>query len=56
MMDGKGTFELTHTAQGPKYTIPHAKSTWRIDQLTSIDVAYINHREIITLGNDSTTV
>ncbi|MFL6324848.1 MAG: hypothetical protein ACJ72C_08800, partial [Nitrososphaeraceae archaeon] len=49
----KKYFEFTHTGQGPKYNIPHtwggAKSTWRNDQLTSIDVAYMNHREIIAL-------
>src|SRR5919198_4276926 len=60
----KKYFEFTHTGQGEQYTIPHtwggAKSTWRNDQLTSIDVAYMNHREIIALsGNNdsnSTTV
>ena len=42
--------------QGPKYIIPHtwgdAKSTWRNDQLTSIDVAYMNHREILYGDNN----
>jgi hypothetical protein len=28
------------------------KSTWRNDQLTSIDVAYMNHRKIISLSNN----
>jgi hypothetical protein len=54
MMDGKST-EFTHTGQGPKYNMVHtwggAKSTWRNDQLTSIDVAYMNHREIVALEN-----
>ena len=54
----KKYFEFTHTGQGPKYNIPHtwggAKSTWRNDQLTSIDVAYMNHREIIALNNGNT--
>jgi len=49
----KKYFEFTHTGQGEEYNIPHtwggAKSTWRNDQLTSIDVAYMNHREIIAL-------
>ena len=52
----KKYFEFTHVGQGPKYIIPHtwggAKSTWRNDQLTSIDVAYMNHREIIALSNN----
>ncbi len=43
--------EFTHSGQGEEYNIPHtwggAKSTWRNDQLTSIDVAYMNHREIV---------
>jgi hypothetical protein len=26
---------------------------WRNDQLTSIDVAYMNHREIIALSNNN---
>jgi hypothetical protein len=51
----KKYFEYTHTGQGAKYNMPHswggAKSTWRNDQLTSIDVAYMNHREIIALNN-----
>jgi hypothetical protein len=46
----KKYFEFTHTGQGNKYKIPHswggAKSSWRNDWLTSIDVAYMNHREI----------
>ena len=50
----KKYFEFTHTGQGPKYIIPHtwggAKSTWRNDQLTSIDVAYMNHREIVAMN------
>ncbi|MFL6398571.1 MAG: hypothetical protein ACJ72J_03185 [Nitrososphaeraceae archaeon] len=54
----KKYFEFTHTGQGPKYNIPHtwggAKNTWRNDQLTSIDVAYMNHREIIALNNGNT--
>ena len=49
----KKYFEFTHTGQRPKYIIPHtwggAKSTWRNGQLTSIDVTYMNHREIIAL-------
>jgi hypothetical protein len=49
---------LCISGQGPKYNIPHtwggAKSTWRNDQLTSIDVAYMNHREIIALNNGNT--
>jgi hypothetical protein len=53
----KKYFEYTHTGQGAKYNIPHswggAKSTWRNDQLTSIDVAYMNHREIIALNNNN---
>ena len=53
----KKYFEFTHTGRGPKYNIPHtwggAKSTWRNDQLTSIDVAYMNHREIIALNNSN---
>jgi hypothetical protein len=52
----KKYFEFTHTGQGDQYTIPHtwggAKNTWRNDQLTSIDVAYMNHREIIALNNN----
>ena len=52
----KKYFEFTHTGQGEKYNIPHtwggARSTWRNDQLTSIDVAYMNHREIISLSNN----
>jgi hypothetical protein len=51
----KKYFEYTHTGQGDQYNIPHtwggAKNTWRNDQLTSIDVAYMNHREIIALNN-----
>jgi hypothetical protein len=51
----KKYFEYTHTGQGEEYNIPHtwggAKSTWRNDQLTSIDVAYMNHREINALNN-----
>jgi hypothetical protein len=51
----KKYFEFTHTGRGPKYNVPHtwggAKSTWRNDQLTSIDVAYMNHRAIIALNN-----
>ena len=51
----KKYFEFTHTGQGPKYNMVHtwggAKSTWRNDQLTSIDVAYMNHREIVALEN-----
>ena len=53
----KKYFEFTHTGQGPKYIMPHtwggAKSTWRNDQLTSIDVAYMNHREIVALSNNN---
>ena len=53
----KKYFEFTHTGQGEEYNIPHtwggAKSTWRNDQLTSIDVAYMNHREIIALNNSN---
>jgi hypothetical protein len=30
-----------------------AKNTWRNDQLTSMDVAYMNHREIISLNNNN---
>ena len=52
----KKYFEFTHTGQGEEYNMPHtwggAKSTWRNDQLTSIDVAYMNHREIIALNNN----
>jgi hypothetical protein len=52
----KKYFEFTHTGQGDQYNIPHtwggAKNTWRNDQLTSIDVAYMNHREIIALNNN----
>jgi hypothetical protein len=51
----KKYFEFTHTGQGKRYNMVHtwggAKSTWRNDQLTSIDVAYMNHREIIALNN-----
>jgi hypothetical protein len=51
----KKYFEFTHTGQGEKYNIPHtwggAKNTWRNDQLTSMDVAYMNHREIISLNS-----
>jgi hypothetical protein len=47
----KKYFEFTHTGQGTKYDMAHtwggAKSIWRNDQLTNIDVAYMNHREII---------
>jgi hypothetical protein len=53
----KKYFEFTHNGQGDQYNMPHiwggARSTWRNDQLTSIDVAYMNHREIIALTNDS---
>jgi hypothetical protein len=53
----KKYFEFTHTGRGSKYNIPHtwggAKNTWRNDQLTSIDVAYMNHREIIALSNNN---
>jgi hypothetical protein len=46
----KKYFEFIHTGQGDKYKIPHtwggAKNTWRNDWLTSIDIAYMNHREI----------
>ena len=53
----KKYFEFTHSGQGRKYNMAHtwggAKSTWRNDQLTSIDVAYLNHREIIALSNNS---
>jgi hypothetical protein len=53
----KNYFEFTHTGQGPKYIIPHtwggAKNTWRNVQLTSIDVAYMNHREIVALSNNN---
>jgi hypothetical protein len=56
----KKYFEYTHTGQGEEYNIPHtwggAKSTWRNDQLTSIDVAYMNHREIIALNNNNNMV
>ncbi len=44
----KKYFEFTHTGQGEKYNMVHtwggAKTTWRNDQLTSIDVTYMNHR------------
>ena len=50
-------FEFTHTGQGPKYITPHtwggAKNTWRNVQLTTIDVAYMNHREIVALSNNN---
>jgi hypothetical protein len=53
----KKYFEFTHTGQGEKYNMVHtwggAKNTWRNDQLTSIDVAYMNHREIISLNNNN---
>ena len=53
----KKYFEFTHTGHGDKYDMVHtwggAKTTWRSDQLTSIDVAYMNHREIISLSNNS---
>jgi hypothetical protein len=53
----KKYFEFTHSGQGRKYNMAHtwgvAKSTWRNDQLTSIDVAYLNHREMIALSNNS---
>jgi hypothetical protein len=56
----KKYFEFTHTGQGTKYNMPHtwggAKSTWRNDQLTSIDVAYMNHREIIAMNNNKNSV
>jgi hypothetical protein len=52
----KKYFEFTHTGQGEEYNIPHtwggAKSTWRNDQLTSIDVAYMNQREIIAMNSN----
>lgn len=51
----KKYFEFIHTGQGVKYKIPHtwggAKNTWRNDWLTSIDIAYMNHREISTFSN-----
>jgi hypothetical protein len=51
----KKYFEFIHTGQGDKYKIPHtwggAKNTWRNDWLTSIDIAYMNHREISTFTN-----
>ena len=51
----KKYFEFIHTGQGDKYKIPHtwggAKNTWRNDWLTSIDIAYMNHREISTFSN-----
>jgi hypothetical protein len=51
----KKYFEFIHTGQGDKYKIPHtwggAKNTWRNDWLTSIDIAYMNHREINTFSN-----
>ncbi len=53
----KKYFEFTHTGQGERYNMVHswggAKSTWRSDQLTSIDVAYMNHREIAALENSN---
>jgi hypothetical protein len=53
----KKFFEFTHTGQGDQYDMVHtwggAKSTWRNDQLTSIDVAYMNHREIIALSSNN---
>jgi hypothetical protein len=53
----KKYFEFTHTGQGKKYNMVHiwggAKNTWRNDQLTSMDVAYMNHREIIALNNNN---
>jgi hypothetical protein len=53
----KKYFEFTHTGQGKKYNMVHtwggARNTWRNDQLTSIDVAYMNHREIIALSNNN---
>jgi hypothetical protein len=53
----KKYFEFTHTGQGKKYNMVHtwggAKNTWRNDQLTSMDVAYMNHREIISLNNNN---
>ena len=55
----KKYYEFTHTGnntttvnnkEGLKYRIPHswggAKSTWRCDQLTSLDVAYISHIQL----------
>jgi hypothetical protein len=39
-------YNMVHTWGG-------AKTTWRNDQLTSMDVAYMNHREIIALNNNS---
>ena len=54
----KKYFEFTHTGQGNKYKIPHSwggtKSSWRNDWLTSIDVAYMNHREISAFTNITT--
>ena len=51
----KKYFEFIHTGQGDKYKIPHtwggAKNTWRNDWLTSIDIAYMKHREICTFSN-----
>lgn len=51
----KKYFEFIHTGQGDKYKIPHtwggAQNTWRNDWLTSIDIAYMNHREISTFTN-----
>jgi hypothetical protein len=56
----KKYFEFTHTGQGTKYNMVHtwggAKNTWRNDQLTSMDVAYMNHREIISLNNHNGNV
>jgi hypothetical protein len=53
----KKYFEFTHTGQGDKYNMVHtwggARNTWRNDQLTSMDVVYMNHREIIALNNDN---
>jgi hypothetical protein len=47
----KRYFEFTHVGQGDKYKIPHtwggAKNTWRTDWLTSVDIACMNHREIM---------
>ena len=52
MMDGKST--LNSLILVKDHTWGGAKNTWRNDQLTSIDVAYMNHREIIALsGNNS---
>jgi hypothetical protein len=54
----KKYFEFTHIGQGNKYNVPHswggAKSSWRNDWLTSIDVAYMNHREISAFTNITT--